>query len=183
MASEDSDQILPGCLPVHRFGDLRDLDETVDIEMSTGVDDPHTTRESFEVELLRRPERVSFEERQYRSKELRSPVHDELAQMLTMIVMALSDEDPTSSEEALQLLQRRPAPDALRHDEPMRHLKPGFVASATSSAWLPNESDGEATLSVYKASDPARLNQPFLLIVCTRSHYHGSVRIGRQLVA
>jgi hypothetical protein len=67
MASEDSDQILPGRLPVHRFGDLRDLDETVDIEMSTDFDNPHTTRESFEVELLRRAERMSFKERQYRS--------------------------------------------------------------------------------------------------------------------
>jgi hypothetical protein len=87
--------------------------------------------------------------------------------MLAVIVMALADEDSTNTKEALQLLQRGPTPDALRHYKPMRHLKPGFVASATSPAWLPNKSNGEATLSVYKAGDPAKLNQPFLLIVCT----------------
>jgi hypothetical protein len=35
--------------------------------------------------------------------------------------------------------------------------------------WLPNEPDGEASLSVYKADDPAtKLGQPFLLIFRTR---------------
>ena len=100
MASEDSDQVLPGCLPIHRFSDFCDLYETIDINVSTDFDDPHATRELLEIELLRRPERMSFEERNYRSKKLCSPVHDELAQMLTMIVVSLADVDPTHTEEA-----------------------------------------------------------------------------------
>ena len=95
-------------------------------------------------------------------------VHDELAQMLSMVVLTLIDVDPTHAKEAHELLQCGPATDTLRHDKPMRDLVPGPVASAILPTWLPNESDGEASLSVYKASDPAKLNQSFLLIFCTR---------------
>jgi hypothetical protein len=56
----------------------------------------------------------------------------------------------------------------LRHRELMRHLIAGSVASAPRSIWLSNEADGEASLSVYKTNHPAKLNQSFLLIVCTR---------------
>ena len=55
----------------------------------------------------------------------------------------------------------------------MRHLVPGLVALAAPAAWLPHETDGEASLSVYKAGHPANLNQPFLLVVCT----HGIVTV------
>ena len=48
------------------------------------------------------------------------------------------------------------------------HLIAGFVAFPARTAWLPDETDGEAALSVYKANDPASLNQSFLLISCTR---------------
>ena len=34
--------------------------------------------------------------------------------------------------------------------------------------WLPDEADGEASLSVYKANNPAKSDQPFLLIVRTQ---------------
>jgi hypothetical protein len=67
MASEDSDQVLLGLLPVHRFGYLRDLDQTADIEMSVLRDQSHATRELLKVTLLRRSKRVSLEERNYRS--------------------------------------------------------------------------------------------------------------------
>jgi hypothetical protein len=168
MASEDSDQLLPGCPPVHRFDDLSNLNQTIDIEMPAVRDQLHTQRELLEVALLRRTERISLEERNYRPHEVVPPVHDELAQVLAMIVLALVDVDPAHAEEASQLLQGRPATDTLRYDKPMRDLVPSFVASATPPAWLPDESDGEATLSVYKASDPAELNQSFLLISCTQ---------------
>jgi len=168
MASEDSDQVLPGCLPIHRFDDLRNLNQTFDIKMPIIRDQLHAACELLEVTLLRRPKRVVLEERYYRSHKIIASVHDELAQMLSMVVLALVDVDTPHSKEALQLLQRGPATDALRYDKPMRNLVPGPVASATRPAWLPNESDGEATLSVYKASDPAKLNQSFLLISCTQ---------------
>ncbi len=68
----------------------------------------------------------------------------------------------------VELLQTRDALCALRDRKFVSHLIAGPVALATRPRWLPNESDGEASLSVYKTNNPAELNQPFLLIVCTR---------------
>jgi hypothetical protein len=169
MASEDSDQVMPGCLPVHRFGDFRDINETAGIKMPIVSDHSHAARKLLKVTLLRRPKGMSFKERNYRSHKVLPSVHDELAQMLAVVVVALVDVDTTHAEEAPQLLKRRSAANALRHDKPMRNLVPSFVASAVLSTWLPNKPDGEATLSVHKASDPTNLNQSFLLIVCTHS--------------
>src|ERR1700694_4411749 len=50
----------------------------------------------------------------------------------------------------------------------MRHLVPGLVASAVRATWLSNEPDGEASLSVYKPGDPAKLHRAFLLCPCPR---------------
>ena len=94
--------------------------------------------------------------------------HDELAQVLAMIVMARGRVDPADPEEVLQLLQSRTAVHALRHNKPMRHLKAGLVAPAPRPIRLSDEADGEASLSAYKTSNPAELNQPFLLVSCTR---------------
>src|SRR5580658_2367451 len=149
MASEDSDQVLPGCFPIHRFDDLSNLNQAVDIEMPSVRDQLHTACELLEVTLLRRPKRVILKERNYRPHKIISSVHDELAQVLSMVVLARIDVDPSHAKEALELLQCGPATDTLRHDKPMRDLVPGSVAFATPPAWLPNESDGEASLSVY----------------------------------
>jgi hypothetical protein len=104
MASEDSDQVTSGCPSVHRLGDRYDFKEALDIEMSIGLDDSHTQREPFKVTLLRRTERMSLEERDYRLQQLLPPVHDELAQVLAMVVVALRNVDATAAKEALQLL-------------------------------------------------------------------------------
>jgi len=168
MASEDSDQVLSGCPSVHRFRDLCDLHEPADTEVSTSREDAHAARELLEVPLLRGPKRMSLEKRNDRLHEVFPPVHDELTQMLAMVVVASADVDATNAKEASQPLQRRATAHALRHHEPMRDLVPGLVASALRSALLPHEADGEASLSVHKAGDPAKLNQPFLLVSCTR---------------
>ena len=58
---------------------------------------------------------------------------------------------------------------ALRHYEFVSHLVSGLVASPARSVILPNETDREATFSVYKTAYPTtELDQPFLLIVRTR---------------
>ncbi len=49
----------------------------------------------------------------------------------------------------------------------MRHLIAGSVAFTTHPVILPDEADGEATLSVYKTNNPAMSDQPFLLIART----------------
>ena len=100
MASEDTDQLLPGCPSIHRLDDLRDLNQTVDIEMPTVRNQSHATRELLEIALLRRPQRVSLEERYYRPHEILPPIHDELSQVLTMVVAARAHVYPTCAEEA-----------------------------------------------------------------------------------
>ncbi len=167
MASEDSDQLVPGGPPVHRLDDLSDLNQAADIKMPAVRYQLHTARELLKVTLLRRPQGIGLEERHYRAYEVVPAVYDELAQVLAVIVLTPVHVDPAYAEEASELLQCRPATDTLRHNKPMRDLVPSFVASAIPPAWLPDEPDGEASLSVHKASDPAELNQPFLLISCT----------------
>lgn len=57
---------------------------------------------------------------------------------------------------------------ALCHGELVSHLKAGLVAFSARPTWLSNEADGEAALSVYKTNNPAKPDQSFLLISCTR---------------
>ena len=120
MASEDSDQILPGCPAIHRFDHLRDLDQSADIEMPAFRNQPHTQREPFKVALLGGSKRVGLKERDHCPNEVRPTIHDELAQMFAVVVLALIAVDTPDPKEALQLLERRAAADRLRHDKPMR---------------------------------------------------------------
>src|SRR5271156_4062290 len=108
MASEDSDQLMSGSLPIHCFCNLCNFDETSYFLMQAIIDHAHTTSKPFEVRLLDGVQRVSLEERYDRSQEILSPVNNELGQMLTMIVVPLHDIHTTYAEEALQLLKRRP---------------------------------------------------------------------------
>jgi hypothetical protein len=89
-------------------------------------------------------------------------------QVLPVVVVPPVRKHTTHTEEVDELMETRDALRALRHSELMRHLIAGFVALPARSAWLPNESDGEAALSVHKTNNPALLNQSFLLISCTR---------------
>ena len=63
MASEDSDQLRPGLLAIHRLRDLRDLGNALSREVVAGVGELHATRELLEVALLRCPHGVLPEER------------------------------------------------------------------------------------------------------------------------
>jgi len=137
--------------------------------MPAGVDELHALRELLEVVLLRRDHRVLGKERDDHFEQVVPPVDDELGQVLTMVVVPPVDEDPAHPEEAQKLLEAGDALHALRDDEPVEDLVAGLVASAVRSVWLPNEPDGEASLSVHKADDPAtELDQPFLLVFRTR---------------
>jgi hypothetical protein len=70
MASEDSDQLLPGRLPIHRFDYFRDLHETAGIKMPVVRDHSHAARELLKVTLLCRPKGMGLEERNYRSHKI-----------------------------------------------------------------------------------------------------------------
>ena len=169
MASEDSDEVVSGLSSVHRLSDLGDLGEPGRRQVPTAVDELHALRELLEVVLLRRDHRILVEERHDHVHEVVPPVHDELTQVFAMVVVPPVDEDPAHPEEALQLLEASDALHSLRHDEPMKDLEAGLVASAVRPVWLPDEPDGEASLSVYETDDPAtELDQPFLLVFRTR---------------
>ena len=53
MVSEDSDQLSPGLLAIHRLNDLCDLHKTLKGPMSTAVDQPDAAHELLKVALLR----------------------------------------------------------------------------------------------------------------------------------
>ena len=52
MASEDSDQLLPGLLAIHCLSDLRNVRETRMGLMNTSINQLNTARKSFEITLL-----------------------------------------------------------------------------------------------------------------------------------
>jgi hypothetical protein len=111
---------------------------------------------------------MRHEERNDRLDQVAPSTHHEPIQMLPVVVEPPVRDHASHTEEALELSQTHDALCALCHDELVSHLIPGLVALATRSRWLPNESNGEATLSVYKTDNPAELDQSFLLISCTR---------------
>jgi hypothetical protein len=169
MASEDSDEIVPGLAMVHRFGDSSDLDETVSSVAPIRLDHLHARCEFLEVSSLRGAKRMIAEERYDRLQQLRPPCHNVLAQVLLVVVVPLIDEDPPDLEEPLQVLEAAETSRSLRHGKPVAHLIPGSVASSPRAVWLPHKANREASFSVYKTDHPAtELDQSFLLIFRTR---------------
>jgi hypothetical protein len=62
MASEDSDQILPGLAVIHRLRDLSDLDQAAHPEMVSSGDHPQARSELLEIVALRGSKRVRAKE-------------------------------------------------------------------------------------------------------------------------
>ena len=169
MASEDSDQIVSGFSLVHRLPDLDNLRQSRRREVAPRLHQFDATRELLEVGALRRAKRMPCEERDDRLNELRPTGHDVLAQVCLVVVVAPVDVDPPYSEEALELLEAAHALHPLRHGKPRGHLDAGLVADSVYTAWLPNETDREASFSVYETDHPTtELDQSFLLVFRTR---------------
>jgi hypothetical protein len=86
-----------------------------------------------------------------------------------MVVVSPVHEDTANLEEVTQLLQAADASHPLCHGKSVSNLITGLVAFPARPVRLPDEADGEASLSVYKTDHPATLlDQSFLLIVRTR---------------
>jgi hypothetical protein len=85
--------------------------------------------------------------------------------VLLGVVVAPVHVDPAGSEELLEFAETSGATRALRYDKPVEYLIAGSVAPPVMPVGLSNESDGEASFSVYKANHPASSDQPFLLVV------------------
>ena len=79
MASEDSDEVVPGFTVIHRLRDFSYLDKTLSGQMPISCDDFHASCELLEVMLLRRPHRIPAKERDDRLDQFRTPAHVILA--------------------------------------------------------------------------------------------------------
>ena len=168
MASEDSDQLSSRLPTIHRFRYHGDLNETGPREMTPAIDHPYALRKPFKVLPLRRTKRMGLKERNDRRYEVFSTVDDVLSHVLSVIVMTTIGVNTADAEKGPQTLQAPATAFALRHHELMHHLIAGCVAGSPRPAGLPNEANREASFSVYKTNNPAELNQPFLLVFCTR---------------
>ena len=169
MASEDSDELVSGFLPVHRLGDLRDLDETFGRLVPADGDQLDAAGELLEVLLLRASHRIPLEERDDRLQEMRATTHGVAIHVLPVVVIAPIWEDAADAEVLTKALEARDTGGALRDRELVRHLETGSVASSPHAVRLPREADREASFSIYKTDHPAtELDQPFLLICRTR---------------
>ena len=109
------------------------------------------------------------EERDDPPEQVGSSMNGVAVQVLPVVVVPPVDVHLSHSKELAELVETVDAARALRHDEVMRDLVSGLVASSPRSVRLPNEADREASFSVYKTDHPAtELDQPFLLVFRTR---------------
>ncbi len=167
MASEDSDQVMPGFFAIHRLSDLGHLDQPFRTQVPAVGDELDAACELLEVLLLGGAHWVLPEERDDRLQQLDALPHHEAVQVLTVVVVATVRHDLTTREELTKLVKTRDARDALRHRELVRHLPAGSVAASALPVRLPDEADREASFSVYKTNNPAKRDQPFLLVFRT----------------
>jgi hypothetical protein len=167
MASEDSDQIMPGFLAVHRLSDLRDVRQPLTSEVPARGDHLHASGELLKIVPLSRTQLVAPKERNNRSQELIATRDVVLRQVFPVVVMPTVHEDPPDTKEVPKAFKTRLATRSLRDDKPMEHLIASPVAAPTTPARLPDETDREASFSVYKTSNPADPYQPFLLVFRT----------------
>jgi hypothetical protein len=167
MASEDSDQLRPGLLAIHRLRYLRDGHETCGAQVPSSGNLLHAVRELLEVALLCRPQRIPAEERNHRSQQVVTAANDVLRQVLFVVVVPAVLEEPPDTKEVPQIFEARAALNTLRDHEPVGHLVASLVAAPAPTASLADEPDREASFPVYKANHPASPDQPFLLVFRT----------------
>ena len=167
MASEDSDQVGSGLVAVHGLHDLDEIEQTGAGEMMAISHRPHAEREAMEVAALCGTQRMRLEERDDPLEELLPPAHHVLVQVIAVVVVSPVDVDAPDPEELVEILETAGTPRSLRYDELVHDLQTGSVAASSGPVWLADEANGEASLSVYETQNPAKRDQPFLLVVCT----------------
>ncbi len=104
MASEDSEQVSPGFLAIHRLSDLDDGGQSLTSEVMASIDEADALRELLEVDSLRRMQRVRPEERNDRCDQIRAPAHDVAIQVLAVVVVPLVSEYLAHPEETLEFV-------------------------------------------------------------------------------
>jgi hypothetical protein len=153
---------------IHGLSDLRDRDQTFSGEMCFRLNQPHALNELFEVVALWCPQSVLLKKRDDRLDQIISPHYAVLIQMLFVVVVSPVLIHLTHAKERLKQMQTLNTLRALCNCKRMRHLEPGPVSPPVWPMRLSYEVDRKASFSVYKTSDPAYLDQSFLLIVRIR---------------
>jgi hypothetical protein len=167
MASEDSDHVMPGLLAVHRLNDFRNIRQTLMGLVDSCVNQLNAAGELLEIPPLRCSQWMFGEERNNLFDQIRPTPHSIAKQVFFVVVVPPVWQYVTRAEELHEIIQAPNALCTLGDYKLVRHLVASFVAFPTRPIWLPDEADGEATLSVYKTNNPTKLNQPFLLVFCT----------------
>ena len=107
------------------------------------------------------------EERNNPSRQIGAFANDVAIQVFAVVVVPAIRNDLPNLEERSELVQAVDALCALRDNELVSHLVAGPVAASAATALLADETDREASFSVYKTNNPAKQDQPFLLIFRT----------------
>jgi hypothetical protein len=141
MASEDSDELVPGFLPIHGLDDLRDLDETFNRLVSASGHELHAVGELLEVLLLGATHRILSEKRNYRLQQILTPSHGISVHMLPMVVIPSVWKQISDAEELTKIFETRTTRNALRDRQFVRDLETGPVALPATTVWLPHEAD------------------------------------------
>ena len=109
MASEDSDQIVPGLLPIHGLRNLRDLNETLGRLVSAFGDQLDAAGELLEVLLLRAHHRMLLEERNDRPEKILASPDGVAKHVLPMIVVTTIRDNVANTEELTKSFEARSA--------------------------------------------------------------------------
>ena len=169
MASEDSDELVPGFPSVHRLHDLDDLRKTSVPLVATFGHELDARSELLEVEPFGSPKGMLPEERNDPFEQILATTNAVAVQVFPVVVVPPVHIHLARSKELPQLVETRDATRTLRHDKVVGDLVSGDVAASARPAWLPDEPDREASFSVYETDHPTtELDQPFLLVFRTR---------------
>ena len=141
MASEDSDEIVLGLLPIHGLSDLRDLDETFGRLVPARGDELHAARELLKVLLLGAAHRMLSEERDDRLQQIATSPYGVAHHVLPMVVVPPVRDHIAYTEELTKRVETRDAGGALRDCELVRDLESGSIAASARTAVLPHEAD------------------------------------------
>src|SRR5271155_412820 len=105
MVSEDSDQILPGLLAIHRLSDFCSVRKALVGLVDTSVDHLDTTDELLKIPLLRRMHGMRLEERDDRFDQILPPTHHIAIQALLVVVVPPIRDHATHFEEVHELVK------------------------------------------------------------------------------
>ena len=166
--SEDSDQVSAGLAVIHCLGDSRNFQQPTCREVPFLPHQLNTLNELLEIRLLRSSQSVLLKKWNDRFDQIISSRNAESVQILFMVVVPSVEMNIPYPEESLEHVETLDASRTLCHCKLMRHLIPGLITSTTCSMRLSHEMDRKASFAVDETSNPANLDQSFLLIARIR---------------